>query len=356
MNILHILSSFKIGGAERFVSELALEQSRQGASVLIVGTSREAGQLTEDLEHLGVAWEILSKSRFASYMLVLRQLRASNVQGVLHIHSPAALRYFLPILPIVKLLGGCVIYTRHGIAPLERAHWGRIHAVARPFINGVTFVSEEGRRVFAERFGWSSAKLHMIPNGVSIPSSSQPIARRDRLKLVSVGRMVALKGQRFLLQAIASLDEAKRKDFDLHFFGDGPEKKNLEALAESLNITGQCAFHGMQLDRDVIYNDVDLQVVCSEQEGLSIAIMESMARGIPAVATNVGDNAKLVLHDKTGMLYEFSDVEALATILVELAENRGTLEDHGNAAREHIVENFSIVNTVENYRSKYLCL
>ena len=165
--------------------------------------------------------------------------------------------------------------------------------------------------------------------------------------------MVALKGQAHLLQAVAALTEQERAQLEVHFFGDGPEMQALQQLASSLELSAQTHFHGMQLDREVIYGEADLMVICSEQEGLSIALMESMARGIPAVATDVGDSATLVLHEETGLLFDYGDVDKLVKHLGHLLRNRETLQALGTASRRHIESQFSIDTTTLSYTGAY---
>lgn len=356
-SIIHVISSFKVGGAERFVVELGQSQIAQGARVLVFGTSAEDGPLKREISDLGIPCMGLLGGRIADFRAMLKWMDgtvASKAPAILHIHSPAALRYCLPFLLWFRVRGVRVVYTRHGIAPLERTIWGVIHALAKPFIRRVTFVSEAGKSIYAKRFGWKDEYLQVIPNGVSVPEGFRRVGVDPRLTVVSVGRMVTLKGQRYLLEAVSSLSTEEQARLELNFFGDGPERANLESLASRLELSAICQFHGMQLNREIIYGSADLQVVCSEQEGLSIAIMESMARGIPAIATDVGDSSKLVIHGKTGYLYTYSDVEGLTEMIKALLTDRDELSQLGAAARTHISASYSIAATAEAYRRVYL--
>ena len=106
----------------------------------------------------------------------------------------------------------------------------------------------------------------------------------------SVGRLVPLKGQQFLLEAIAALPETERQRISVQIFGDGPDRERLEAIAGNTLKDIPVVFHGNVMDREEIYRQIDVLAVTSRTEGLSLAIMEAMARQIPVIATAVGGN------------------------------------------------------------------
>ena len=193
--------------------------------------------------------------------------------------------------------------------------------------------------------------LTTISNGIYVPDASPPHVK-DVLRIGSVGRMVELKGQSHLIDVLHRLEEKGFDQIEVHFFGDGPEREALHSAASGLKrIT--CTFHGMELDREKVYGSFDLLVVCSEQEGLSLAIMEAMARGRPAVATSVGDSPRLVIDGVTGYLYDYGDRDALEGHLLSLKQDGDLLERLGQQARTHIDENFSLESTDAAYQQVY---
>jgi glycosyltransferase involved in cell wall biosynthesis len=165
--------------------------------------------------------------------------------------------------------------------------------------------------------------------------------------------MVGLKGQVHMIESVSQLDDVLRKSVEIHFFGDGPELSTLKSLVEEKSIAEQTVFHGMELNRDKVFNCIDILVVCSEQEGLSLAIMEAMARSIPVIATNVGDTPKLVLNEQTGYLYEYGGVDELISYLTELCSDKDTQKRLGMNARAHMIEGFSLEKANDTYQSCY---
>src|SRR5262249_47460996 len=129
---------------------------------------------------------------------------------------------------------------------------------------------------------------------------------------------------------------------ELHFYGDGPDRALLQAQADACGGSSLIVFHGTLLDRSLIYHGLDILVVASRMEGLSLAIMEAMAHQIAIVATDVGGNSRLIHNDCTGLLIPYGDPERLAAALDKLLETPGLRRRLGEAALAFVSENFSL--------------
>jgi glycosyltransferase involved in cell wall biosynthesis len=98
---------------------------------------------------------------------------------------------------------------------------------------------------------------------------------------------------------------------------------------------------------------MDLSVLTSLSEGLSIALLESMRHGLPVVATRVGGNPELVLDGECGYLVPARDVEAFASRVIQLLRNPEERQRIGAAARRRVEEHFSLARTAEQTQSLY---
>jgi glycosyltransferase involved in cell wall biosynthesis len=107
-------------------------------------------------------------------------------------------------------------------------------------------------------------------------------------------------------------------------------------------IPGKAFFHGDVIDRQQIYEAMDILVVASRMEGSSLAVMEAMARGIVVVATDVGGNSRLIDDGKTGLLVPYGDPGAIATAVLTLSGDPGLRTRVARAARAHITTHFSL--------------
>jgi glycosyltransferase involved in cell wall biosynthesis len=138
--------------------------------------------------------------------------------------------------------------------------------------------------------------------------------------------------------------------------GDGPLRPGLEAMAAELGITDRVKFAGERHDISAILSSVDVSVLISSSESLSNVILESMAAGVPVVATNVGGNPELVKDGETGMLVPLGNEDRLVEVLLRLVQN-GDLRLHcAQRAREFSRSSFHIDVICRRYEDLYLSL
>lgn len=345
--LVHLMTSLQVGGAERFVLELATEQQQQGINVHIVSLGSERDPLVNVAQKKGIRVRCLQTSGRMKRLWRLYGALADD--AVIHLHSPYALLNLLPLLPF---LNKRVIYTRHGAGAFNRPLWRWVHRLARPYVHYACFVSEQGKAVFKQHQHWPDTTLKVIENGVPVPNEPpKPVG--STLRLGMVGRMVQLKAYHHLLSAVATLTPEQKTMLEIHLFGDGPCRAALQHKADTELHDTAVIFHGMQSDQHKIYDAFDLLVVCSETEGLSMVIIEAMARGIPVIATNVGGSPRLVLPEKTGWLYEYGDKPTLAAYIVRLLTSQASLDTVRANCIAHIQAHFSIRQSAENYAVLY---
>lgn len=347
IKVAHIVSSLKIGGAERFVIDLCEVQKNNGKQPFVISLGKPGEALEQECHRLNTPVFSYQNMLLIKLVKVFYQLTKCNV---IHIHTPHALNFLRPILPLLKTK---IIYTRHGAAPLAAPHWITLHQKVKPYINAITFVSQEGRANFQETHHWNNMPNSVIDNGVLI----QPIEKKqftgNKLRIGSVGRMIPLKNQVSLLRAASLLPLLVQENLEVHYFGDGECLSILQAYNDQQHWPVKVFFHGMVNDRNIIYSSFDVLAVTSETEGLSMVIIEAMANKIPVVATNVGGNPKLVIEGKTGHLFDFNNDEKLAQLLVEFSENRQLINELGEQAFSYIKENFSLEASAKKYAELY---
>ena len=116
--------------------------------------------------------------------------------------------------------------------------------------------------------------------------------------------------------------------------GDGPERKPLERVADQLGIREQVVFCGFHPQPAEIVAALDVFLLSSLHEGISMSLLEALALGVPVVVTNVGGNPEVVRHGETGLLVPPQDDQALADacgILLDDPELRRQLADRGKS-------------------------
>jgi glycosyltransferase involved in cell wall biosynthesis len=345
LNVVHVVSSLNVGGAERFVVDLCSTQQKMNIAPSIISLGIPDEPLEQVCKQLAIPFYSYSNHKLIKLFHILMRLRKFDI---IHIHSQHALKYLNVALP---WLAQKIIYTRHGAAALTSSNWQAVHKKAMKHINSVTFVSQEGRDIFMEHHKWHKIPNYVIDNGVIIdPVQKTP---STKLRIGSVGRMVPLKHQISLLKAVNLLATPQQAKIALHFFGDGECLNALQSYQRDSLATVEIHFHGMVNERNAIYANIDLLVVTSETEGLSMVIIEAMANHIPVIATNVGGNPKLVIDNKTGWLFEYDDESCLANFIQTAIDNPIMVANMGNEAFSYISEHFSMQTAAAKYAEIY---
>jgi glycosyltransferase involved in cell wall biosynthesis len=137
--------------------------------------------------------------------------------------------------------------------------------------------------------------------------------KKDTCKnILLVALLKPIKGIPYLLKSLSNLAK-ERTDFSIDIIGDGPKKEEYEKLAFTLGINNKVAFHGIKTKEEIarFMQNADFFVLPSIWEGLPCVLIESMASGLPIVATNVGGIPEII-NKKTGVLVPPSNVKALS--------------------------------------------
>jgi glycosyltransferase involved in cell wall biosynthesis len=204
-------------------------------------------------------------------------------------------------------------------------------------------------------------KLCMIPNGIDTEmfTRSEPGRQRTRKALglgsefvwLAVGRLVKQKDYPTLLRALQLL---KRRDFTVLIAGEGRLQGELEAECDQRGLSGHVRFCGLREDIQPLYNAADAFVMSSEFEGLSLALMEAAAMGLPAVVTRAGGNPEIVAHGLTGYLVPPGDSTQLSAALQRLMETTpDSLRIMSRAARRHCLEHYRMAAVMDQWLDLY---
>ncbi|BAQ62823.1 glycosyl transferase [Geminocystis sp. NIES-3708] len=194
-------------------------------------------------------------------------------------------------------------------------------------------------------------KIHIIHCGLNekfIDAKITPITLENNL--VCVGRLCPQKGQILLLKAIARLKE-KRIICNLTLVGDGELRREIENLAEKLEVKNQIIITGWASSEEVKQQitKAKLMVIPSFAEGLPVVIMESLALGIPVISTYIAGIPELIVNGESGWLIPAGDIDAL-TIAIESALNLPIekLEEMGQKGKIAVNKNHNIYQETEN--------
>jgi glycosyltransferase involved in cell wall biosynthesis len=159
------------------------------------------------------------------------------------------------------------------------------------------------------------------------------------------------KGHMHLLDAAATVRLAV-PDVRFVVVGQGPLEQEVRRRAGELGLEGTVVFTGYREDATRIMGSFDVLAIPSQYDGLSIALLEAMSLGKPAVITRVGGNPEVVEHGEHGLVVPSAEPGALADGLVALLQDPGLRERLGQAARRR-AQDFDIRAAVHRSEEIY---
>jgi len=203
-------------------------------------------------------------------------------------------------------------------------------------------------------FGFKN-KVLVIPNGIEIrPIPKRQKSNKNSITIISLGRLVKQKDYETAIRSIAHVKQILNKKYSLNYkiVGQGPGEAS---------IVNNIRKYGVMQEVELITNassiydlleSSDIYLCTSTFEGISNSIMEAMNCGLPIVATDAGDNSRLVLDGKNGFITKIGSYEEIAKHLVSLIELPDLRDRMGITSYDHLRDNFSY----EAFQEKYLNL
>jgi len=212
------------------------------------------------------------------------------------------------------------------IAPLIRQVWRAADRVIAKSQREIDMINSVDRNV----------DCLMIANGVDADKFKPAYKTEDDgpLKLLCVGRLIERKGQHHLIEAVKRLTD-EGVDVRLDLVGTGDAQPANEALVTRLGLTSRVRFCGY-VPREHIaeyYAAAHVFVLPSYNEGMSVALLEAMAAGLPVIVTPTGGTAELVSSGFNGFILNWGDVNELVRHLRKLAQDRSLVGRMGKESR-----------------------
>lgn len=187
-------------------------------------------------------------------------------------------------------------------------------------------------------YGLPAHLSHVVFNSSKLSEIEVKKDFQEKLTIGYVGRLVSLKRVHYLLELAAFLKTKGVNSFQIMILGDGAEREKLEALSASLDVEDCVRFMGFQSGLLDYYAKFDLFVLPSEEEALSLSLIDAGMFAIPSLAFNVGGNSDIIKSGETGFIV--ASKEELFEKALELVESRDRREEFGLAAREYCIEHF----------------
>jgi glycosyltransferase involved in cell wall biosynthesis len=349
LRIAHVAPGLQLGGLEKLLVEFARHADRSAFELFFVSLS-ERGPLAEAIEACG--WPVASLNARPGLRprLVLRLaglFRQWNID-VVHTHNNGPLIYAATAARLARIPG--VVHTRHGQSSrASRRQTALVRLVAR-LAERIVCVSDDSLRLSVEQ-GIPARKLCRVWNGIDLEQFAYT-GPQPRGPAVLVARLSPEKDIATLLRAVALVVPGEPA-FQLEIAGDGACLAELQRLASELGIAENVRLLGLVHDVPALLARASLFVLPSLTEGISLTLLEAMARGLPVVATRVGGNAEVVLDGETGFLIPTGSPAVLAEKILLLWRDPERARRLGQAGRERVERFFNVRAMVGAYEDLY---
>jgi glycosyltransferase involved in cell wall biosynthesis len=287
----------------------------------------------------------------AAFPKIAHYAREMQELGVDHVHCHFANHPALAGYAIHRLTGTPYSFTAHGSdLHVDRTMLGEKVREA----SFVAAVSGYNRAMIVDSCDpdISTDHVHVLHCGVDTDVfAPRPSDRPDSgvLRIVSIGTLHEVKGQRYLLEACAELRE-RGIVVSCVVVGDGPDRPTLESLCRQLGLGGSVELVGRRTRAEIAAHVADADVLVApsvptsggKREGIPVVLMEAMSAGLPVVSSRISGIPELVHDGVNGLLTEPFDTSQIADALERLARDPALRDRLGTAARATVLAEFDV--------------
>ena len=357
-NILIIIPSLTLGGAEKQALKYAQSLKRLGFRPFILGLGRE-GEMVEKLKKLNIDYKTYSfASFFKSNKLIQLLFLIKFVLFVNSLKCKSAISFTYWPNIIFKLI--------HPFCGIKKMYWNQrsVDSLSRPIF--WERISKNIRvNYIANSFSSAAsiAKTHsilkddirVIYNVMELSSTEIIEQEKNTFDIIMVANFFEEKDHFTLIYAFQKLvSQNGSLNLKLHFVGSAPGGSerliDAKALAFDLGLSDRIIFYGAVVDVKTILKQMDIGVLSTYSEGFSNAIMEYMDIGLPVVATFIGSNLEALTDANKEFLFEVENVDELTKKLNQFILDENLRREIGERNREIAQNTFHIRNLDEALR------
>jgi glycosyltransferase involved in cell wall biosynthesis len=361
--VLHIIKSLGRGGAEMLLPETLRQHDKQKFSFHYIYFLPWKDQMVPDIEKEGGTVVCIPAKNNASILFAVRKIaayvRKHNIQ-LIHCHLPWA---GIAGRLAGKLTGIPVVYTEHN-------KWERYHKVTY-YLNKLSFssqqkviaVSEEVANSIKTNYRKGKPPVHVVANGAdTIKYARTETFEKDIRTEFNIPATATVIGIACVFRAqkrlgtwleIARELHAKHPDTFFIIVGDGPLRDEVHAKAMALGTGKYVFFAGLQAETRPYFKAMDLFMMSSEFEGLPIALLEAMSMNCVPACTAAGGIPEVIKDEVNGVLVPVQQPMQLVERLSQLLQRPGEVAQMKQAARETVINSFSMKKMVTELEDIY---
>lgn len=198
----------------------------------------------------------------------------------------------------------------------------------------------------------ASVPVKVVANGINTEKYIPVIHHNEAIRIGMAARMTPTKDHKTLLNAFRILLESYPTTI-LEIAGSGDTLLQTQVMCTELELDESVRFLGLLDEKEMIafYQNIDIFVLATTSETMSTAILQAMSCGLPVVTSDIENNAVLIEHGRTGWLYNDQNAVDLAVKLNVILDDREKALEVGRAARQHVIDNYSLEKMGQSYIS-----
>ncbi|MFC1224275.1 glycosyltransferase family 4 protein [Pedobacter sp. BG31] len=336
MKVLHIINSLYIGGAEKLIVDALPIFKEKGIeiSLLTIGSSRTF--LDETVNRYGIPFHSLNSHNVYNPLNAIRLMRYLKDYDLIHVHLFPA-QYWVAMASFLKQSSVPLVFTEHNT---ENRRWNNsVFKLPEKFVynryNTIVCITEQVKAALIKHLPQLKGKAITIENGIDISVYTNAdtadrklfpgIEQRDYLILM-VAAFRAQKDHDTLIRAAKMLPNHVK----ILFVGTGERLSLCKDMVRAEGLENRILFLGNRSDVPSLLKMVDLSVLSSHWEGFGLFAAESMAAGVPVLASKVAGLAEVVEDDS--LLFDPGNEEELSRKILQLITNKSFFEQVKNRA------------------------
>lgn len=357
--ILHLISGLEIGGSETQLLRILPELQKYHTNA--VCCVRGHGPIGSELEKNGVPVYYLDFKGLSDLLVIKRfyvviKSFAPEILVTYLIHADLYGRFFGRLFGIRK-----IVSSKRG-ALLNWEWLAKFDRLTKFMVNHYLVQTKTAKEEWMGRLNLPENKFTIMPNGMNTKLFSPKIDRRakraslkfssDSIIITCVARLRIGKGHDTLLEAFEKIFK-EHPAINLLLVGDGEREGELRNKIKNYSSKNNIHFLGNRNDIPEILAISDIFVLPTEAEGMSNAIMEAMAAGLPIITTDIPENRDVIENKKTGLLLPVGNTDSLAKNIISLISDHKLRVSLGQLAQEKAREEFDIQKIVLRFTDFY---
>lgn len=339
MKLLFVNASLTDGGSERAMTLVANQMAALGHEVimLLVRNKERTYEVSPNIEVVQLTYSSNNK-------LIILSKRLKAIRNIVKERKPNCVVSFMWDINVMTLASTLGMDVRKVVSERafpksgERSRFGTL--LAHLFYRGasaIVFQTPDVMNCFPASL---RNRGYVIPNIVREPDV-EPFKGVRAKRIVSVGRLTAQKNFAMLISAFAQFSQT-HPEYVLEIFGEGGQRALLGELAHDLGVADKVSFAGYVSNVSERINDASIFVMSSNYEGISNAMAEALALGLPTVCTDcpVGGAALMIKDGVNGLLVPVGDSKALASAMSRIVDDDVLAKGLSDRAKD-VVNHFS---------------